>query len=561
MGRASIVSEVGKGQYVVELKPDNTDIEKQLEKLIAEMAALDIKISQADAAYVAAKGAFDAATALVNAEIARLEDVAEVAAARASLEAAETILADANQALEDAQYAVFALLVQKADLEDQLAAAEESGDEVLAEALRLALDEVEVALGVAKTILESAQSGARAARLFRDAAEKHLVAVRQKHGNTEKLLELSLAAAPLGYEMAKKKREWKQFKLERLAKDRCHTFLYNQKLVNYNSTIWCADYTRKLTGEVGTIEIDAEPGREGYIIHPGYQGKAAFDCTKHGVIQSPFSQSPCGAFMSFALKPAWQKWRPTFRKGTIADIDYTAGKCRVTLDGGNSSIQQLSINKATDLENVEFSYMGCDAAGFEKGDRVVVRFTEQNPDKPKVVGFVTHPRPCFMLKFAELAYTHPSGTTNQFVCYARNPDNDPDTGTDATEWPFFKTPGDIEVTIFGQPTVFADTSAGDDIEYRWRYDSGVGFPRDQYSFRMRYTKGYESYVLNTISLSSVSDSPTEFEEIPIVLKKGGQEWHTLTIKPAGLPATTGCFTQGVCKLWQPGTYVTECPPP
>ena len=106
-------------------------------------------------------------------------------------------------------------------------------------------------------------------------------------------------------------------------------------------------------------------------------------------------QSPEQVFWNAAVLPGWQKWKPTYRLGTITALDVEADTSSVTLDAAYSSAQGLNVNQATSLTAVPVVYMSCNALAFEVGDRCVVAFTGQSQDAPKVVGFLDHPKSCF----------------------------------------------------------------------------------------------------------------------------------------------------------------------
>jgi|GEM_PF-3346401 len=155
-------------------------------------------------------------------------------------------------------------------------------------------------------------------------------------------------------------------------------------------TIWCADLTEDLTGEVGTIEVPGEP--ETVLIQPGYEGNAAYDSARDGQLEGPEAGTPAGVFWNWALLPVWQKYMPTFRTGTITALD--GGLASVTLDAATSSQQDLDVNQTTTLSGVPFDYMSCDQDAFDVGDEVVVEFTDQDWDSPVIIGFKTNPKTC-----------------------------------------------------------------------------------------------------------------------------------------------------------------------
>ena len=155
------------------------------------------------------------------------------------------------------------------------------------------------------------------------------------------------------------------------------------------ATVWCVDLTEDASGTVGTIEINGE-GNNGVLIAPA--GRAADD--GDGYMTARAIQSAEQAFYNAAILPGWQKYAPTYRTGTISNIDYDNDTCSVTLDAAESSAQGLSINQATLLEGVEIEYMNCNAKAFDNNDAVVVQFVGQSWSSPKVIGFVSNPKAC-----------------------------------------------------------------------------------------------------------------------------------------------------------------------
>ncbi|MBN1664831.1 MAG: hypothetical protein JW943_14620 [Deltaproteobacteria bacterium] len=153
---------------------------------------------------------------------------------------------------------------------------------------------------------------------------------------------------------------------------------------------WCADYTEDLTGNVGTIEVPGERGE--VMIQPGFEDNAEYDPSRDGQLQPSIAGTPESVFWNFALLPGWQKWKPTYRTGTITWKD--GDKCNVDLDEARSSVKNLNVNQSNNLENVDIEYMTCNGSAFAVGDDVIVEFTGQDWNNPKVVGFAHDPRPC-----------------------------------------------------------------------------------------------------------------------------------------------------------------------
>jgi hypothetical protein len=147
--------------------------------------------------------------------------------------------------------------------------------------------------------------------------------------------------------------------------------------------VWCADLTETLTGEVGSIEVNGEDSE--IIIMP--EGDPGL-----GQIQEAAAGTPAGTFYNWAVRPGWQKFKPTYRTGAITWL--SGDLCNVTLDAAASSDQNLNINQDETLINVPIEYMTCNGSAFEVGDEVVVEFEGQNWDSPKVIGFRANPKGC-----------------------------------------------------------------------------------------------------------------------------------------------------------------------
>ena len=164
---------------------------------------------------------------------------------------------------------------------------------------------------------------------------------------------------------------------------------YWQALVLEETTpAWCMDLTENATGAVATVEIPGE--NKLVLIAPAAPAPTAAD----GLLTAREVQSPGQVFWNAAVLPGWQKYKPTYRRGTITAINNAADTADVALDADLSSAQHLGINQTPTLSAVPVQYMTCHSAAFSAGDKCVVKFTDQDWSKPKVVGFVDHPKSC-----------------------------------------------------------------------------------------------------------------------------------------------------------------------
>lgn len=157
---------------------------------------------------------------------------------------------------------------------------------------------------------------------------------------------------------------------------------------------WCADLTEDLTGQVRTIEIPGE-GTQHVLIAPGHADRAEY-AEADGRLHARPGMSPVQCYLNAALLPGWQKFRPTHRVGAITSVDVEANTVSVLLDPATSSAQALQINRAERLSRVPVTYMTCNAAAFEVGDRCLVEFEGQDWESPRVIGFESNPKPCLL---------------------------------------------------------------------------------------------------------------------------------------------------------------------
>lgn len=151
---------------------------------------------------------------------------------------------------------------------------------------------------------------------------------------------------------------------------------------------WCIDLTENAAGYVSTAEIPGESNL--VLIRPGAPAWKAGD----GVLVAREVMGPNQAYFNAAILPGWQKYKPTFRAGTILELNKPENKASVQLNEHKSSAQRLPVDQKPTLTGVPVTYMTCHAEAFEVGDRVVVMFDDQDQSKPRVIGFVTDPKSC-----------------------------------------------------------------------------------------------------------------------------------------------------------------------
>jgi hypothetical protein len=178
-------------------------------------------------------------------------------------------------------------------------------------------------------------------------------------------------------------------KLQKLSLEKRNEILDN---IPESETIsaWCADLTEDLTGDVGLIEVPGES--TAFNIQPGHEGNAAYNAARDGQLTPTLAMTPAAAFYNLAMLPSWQKWKPTYRYGTITAI--SGDTADVSLHVATSTQQGLSVNQESTLTGVPVEYMTCNGSAFESGDEVLVKFTGQDWANPVIVGFKDNPAAC-----------------------------------------------------------------------------------------------------------------------------------------------------------------------
>lgn len=226
-----------------------------------------------------------------------------------------------------------------------------------------------------------------------------LYTITVKHDTTTADLMLSRLAMVISFidgtlSKATDPNEIAALKLRKAAVEKRIAAITEARNADYNTQAWCADYTENLSGEVGTIEIGAE-FENGLNIRPGYADDAVFSKVRDGQATPFLTMHVADAMRNFAIMPAIQKWRPTYRYGVASNVDKENSTCSVTLEGCWSSIQNLDINHETQFDNVPIEYMNCNGMAFENGDNVLVKWEPYNTTgQVTVIGFKDHPTPC-----------------------------------------------------------------------------------------------------------------------------------------------------------------------
>lgn len=214
---------------------------------------------------------------------------------------------------------------------------------------------------------------------------------RTQYNNTVSALDANIAELESKIAgMSPEDKEYSIIVLQKTSLEKRKQTLQNYIPEDETISAWCADLTEDLSGVVGTIEVPGES--ENIQIKPGYSDSATYNQSDDGQLVPTITQGAAQAFYNLAMLPGWQKWKPTFRYGTITHID--GDKANVTVTDIRSSQQNLGINQSGTLTNIDIEYMDCNGVAFGVGDSVLIKFTGQDWNNPKIIGFKDNPKPC-----------------------------------------------------------------------------------------------------------------------------------------------------------------------
>jgi hypothetical protein len=153
---------------------------------------------------------------------------------------------------------------------------------------------------------------------------------------------------------------------------------------------WCVNLTEDAEpgSYVGTVEI---PGESNLILIA--QGCRSWVPSDGGLFAREIL-SPAQAYFNAAILPGWQKFKPTYRWGTLTSVNKANDTGSVTLASSISSARSLNVNQTSTLVDIPIVYPPCNASPFVVSDEVVVEFLGQDWSNPRIIGFLDNPRPC-----------------------------------------------------------------------------------------------------------------------------------------------------------------------
>lgn len=308
---------------------------------------------------------------------------------------------------------------------------------------------------------------------------------------------------------------------------------------------WCTDLTedRAAGSYVGTLEVKGEPDL--VLIQPGARAWLPTD----GRVTGRDIMSPWQAYWNAAVLPGWQKWKPTYRWGTISSINYSNDTCSVSLAVATSSAQRLGVNQESSLSNVPISYMTCNAQAFEEGDRVIVRFSGQDWAAPLVIGFLDNPKGCIQydLYYRQRDNGVEPGLLLSYQRIYKNQDADEVTALEG----FFEDDWSSDGLLIGRCRVWCGWNDG--IAATTRHDLNI---QADNTYLAQYIVRSGAGILGSTSFGSRSlDGGVTFEyirEFGLVYP----EWLTVTSGPAPGNYSSGWTTWDAARLFMAGTGVT-----
>jgi hypothetical protein len=165
---------------------------------------------------------------------------------------------------------------------------------------------------------------------------------------------------------------------------------YTNLVVTEERQAWCCDFTENapIGLALATVDIPGDPNL--VLLAPGGRFWAGSD----GVEKERALCSPEQAYFNAAIFPGWQKYKPTYRWGTITALDRDTGLATVSLPDTRSSANRLPIDQESVLTDVPFQYMTCGHQAFDVDDNVVIQFTGYLWNVRTIIGFLDNPKPC-----------------------------------------------------------------------------------------------------------------------------------------------------------------------
>jgi hypothetical protein len=274
-----------------------------------------------------------------------------------------------------------------------------------------------------------------------------------------------------------------------------------QKYIDYLNThapenqfieTYCADYTDDLEvgTEVGTIEfgrslrsiIDNGGGSYsqyyGCVIQPGWKGNAAYSKERDGILSTVLGMSPAAFFVNLALNPAYMKWKPRYRYGSVTKLngDYANVSLTDFIYFSSHERTPIDIDQSLELSNVKIEYMDCDGDAFREGDEVVVEFTGQKWSTPKVIGFTGLPPECDAERYYSIIFEK-SKTASGWV---------PESGADLFVKAYFKTNANGDIIWISESEASAKCNLADTWNMTTNYPFGFIY---QFTYDPSYAKG------------------------------------------------------------------------
>ena len=415
MGKATIKTNIGEGKYLVDLALNTGLRQPAIDKMDAVIKQKNDHTATTQEILdrqIIETGKLVTASGLVVDEIISFQDTykSTKSGLEASLADADYVVAGAEVEVEDADYILAGDRQELARLEaekERILALPPPGNVPSAELLN-SIAQANANVLAAEQDLTDRKAELAAAVKTRDGIKSQLDGLKSE---IPKALQDKMAAAIKAVNDSRYLEKLYKIDLAQTAMDIKSAQLQKKALEalpeKKEMTVWCADYTTDLAGEVATIDIPGEVGAIPTLINPGFT-PTPYDKTKDGALVNLELMSPESAWFNLATLPYLNKFKPRFRRAHITSI--TGDLCDIELETTNTKFTPtVDVTKVMRYEGtganvaavgkkvltkVPFAYMDCHSAAFEVGDFVVVEFTDRDPAKPKVIGFIENPREC-----------------------------------------------------------------------------------------------------------------------------------------------------------------------
>ena len=386
---------------IAELESDIVDVDDEITTITGEISAIDLQLKEKREEIVVVDDRLsEILEEIAVIDVRLLEIIDEIADLDSQMDSKAMLLSAISSSISviDSQIAALEeeeqtpeVIAQIALLQSQRASLVSQQESVTEEYNTLSaekgvLEAEQSTIEIEKTALESEQTTLEAEKVV---LETELSDLQDEWNDLQQELTVSFD------EKSTLETDKNIEELDKTALEKHKEFLEDPANTPVNPTedIWCADLTEDLSGDVGIIEVAGAVGK-GLNLQPGYEGNADYGGARDGMLKPAIAISSPGLYWNWAMRDGWQKWKPNYRYGTIAEIYYDTDTCDINLEECESTDTVQDANQDTALAGVPIEYMDCDSAAFNVDDEVIVKFEDNDWTDPKVIGFKEEPKSC-----------------------------------------------------------------------------------------------------------------------------------------------------------------------